>query len=244
MRKKIVKGCIIFMLVCLSGCGQSGDVDTERMTEDVTATEELPEDEDLEPDMQEEMDVDTEEDTEEEQAVAKQPGTASGQLSDDMFSFQIQVGEDIFTLPTTYQDFAEKGYVCDEPDREELEPGVCLIRQEFVKGDTVLFLDVTNLSSDNQSIENCSVTAISVDDTYMLGENYADIFLPKGIQFEVSGRDDIIAAYGEPTELYEGSGEDSYTSLVYRKDFYQEVTFMIDDAKDVICSIRVENMPD
>lgn len=246
MRKKIVKGCIIFMLVGLSGCGRSGDVAAELAAEDVEVTEEITEDEAWEADMEEDEEPDMNEDTEEEagNTEIKQSGTASSELSDDLFSFQMQVGEDIFTIPTTYQDFAEKGYVCDEPDREELEPGLCLVRQEFVKGDTVLFLNVVNLTGEDQPIENCSVVQIGVDSGYMRGEDYVDVFLPKGIQFEVSSKDDLLDAYGEPEELYEDSEEDGFTIIYYRKDFYQEAEFIIDNAKNIICSMQIENMPE
>jgi len=242
MRKKIVKGCILFMLFCLAGCGETGELKTE----ETTVTEEKTDEKSEEKEVSEEIDEDSEtEDFETEEATTEEKKTeaVSSQLSDDMYSFQIQVGEDVFQLPTTYQDFVDKGYVCAEPDREEVDPGLYLVRQEFVKGGTTLFVGIINMTEEVQPIENCSAVSIGVEQFYveMTGDDYPNIILPKGIQFAVSSVDDIIAAYGEPDEIYEG---DAYTSLIYTKDFYQQLDFSVDLEKNALCTIDIENIPE
>ncbi|MDE6432977.1 MAG: hypothetical protein K2L07_01965 [Lachnospiraceae bacterium] len=240
MRKKIVKGCIFLMLLCLAGCGEAGESKTEEavVTEEEMAEKEEEVSEDIDADLEaENSETEAEETTEE-----KQTATVSDQLSDDIYSFQIQVGEDIFQIPTTYQDFVDKGYVCSEPDKEELDPGLYLVRQEFVKGGITLFVGIINMTEEVQPIENCSAVSIGVDQFYVekTGDDYPQIILPKGIQLAVSSVDDIIAAYGEPDETYEGD----YTSLLYRKDFYQQLEFWVDLEQNALCSIDMENIPE
>lgn len=231
MKKKFVKGCIIFMLVCLSGCGQSASP----ATEETDAAEEMSEE--TESTTEEMVENDSSEETDDgEKPEAEE---ASGQLSEDMYSFQIQVGEDVFELPATYQDFADKGYVCDNPDRQELDPGLYLVRQEFVKGENTLFVGIVNLTQETQPIENCSAVSISVDNNYI--GNDEPIIMPKGIQLEVSSLEDIIAAYGEPSETYEG---DAYTTIVYNRGYSQELEFMIDTEANAVCTMDMENMPE
>ncbi len=240
MKKKFVKGCIIFMLVCLSGCGQSASPATEEtdaaeeMSEETeTTTTESTTEEMVENDSSEETDDGEKPETE------KSSGTVSGQLSEDMYSFQIQVGEDVFQFPSTYQDFADKGYVCDNPDRQELDPGLYLVQQEFVKGENTLFVGIVNLTQETQPIENCSAVSISVDSNYI--GNDEPIIMPKGIQLGGSSLEDIIAAYGEPSETYEG---DAYTTIVYNRGYFQELEFMIDTEANAVCKMDMENMPE
>ena len=208
MRKRLVKGCIIFMLFCLSGCGQTDGADAK-------GTE-----------------------------GKNQPATVSDQLSDDLFSFQIQVGEDIFTIPSaTYQDFAEKGYHDKALDFGQLEPGHYVSDQELVNGDTTLFLDITNLTEETQIVKNCPVTAILADYDLMFGKNPAAVFLPKGIQLGVSGKEDVIAAYGEPSDIFKRIDDQNYSILYYTQDSSHEVRIMIDGETNAISRICLVNQP-
>ena len=124
MKKELfVKGCIIFMLscVCVTGCGtpvarQENPVVTEEVTEEITEgiSEEITENISEEPDTEGSA-VTGEIDQEE--AVTQN----LGELSDDLYSYQILINGEIYQVPMDVKTLLERGWELEENMDEELE---------------------------------------------------------------------------------------------------------------------------
>ncbi len=62
---------------------------------------------------------------------------------------------------------------------------------------------------------------------------------PGGIEFGVSTLEDVKAAYGEPSRVYDG---EMYTSLSYEYDIYQNVEIQVDKETNTVSKVDIRNM--
>ncbi len=161
------------------------------------------------------------------------------ELSDDLYSFQVQFNNDVFNLPIKFADLEKMGWVFQDDTSMTLEPYQYLISGTWRMDDdgTRIYTNIINFAPNVLPITDCVVASLSVDE-YDLEEGDAFI-LPKGIQLLVSTEDDIIAAYGEPTELRES---ESFNYLDYEMNYDQNIEFMIDTETGKLVEIALENM--
>lgn len=203
MKKELfVKGCIIFMMLCVNvtGCGAS-----DARQEEPVVTEEVTEDtEEITEDVSEEQDTETSEVTED----ADQKETAaqnSGELSDDLYSYQILINGEIYQVPMDVETLVERGWELDGDIEEELGAYTFDGVRTFYSGDCEIQVDIVNETDSPKPYRECRAVGISVSLSY----NYKGgmtFILPKGIQSGVSTVEDMKAAYGEPTSFSESDG--------------------------------------
>lgn len=74
---------------------------------------------------------------------------------------------------------------------------------------------------------------------YNLKDCTWEIKLPKGIQYGVSTKDDIIAAYGTPSSDYDG---DNYYKMEYKYDSYQTIELYVYKDTGVLEQIKIKNI--
>lgn len=231
MKKKailLVLMMVLMLLVtaCASGGGRDRGKDRESRRDDVEDTE-LEEDED-----------DTEIETEEEEKVTETtPATAPSELSDDIYSFQVSVDGTVYQFPMWAKDFAALGWTYDGDDSQTLTSNQYTVAETWVKGDLEVYTSLINLSMNEVTYKDAAVGGITFDE-YDLKDTNVQIVLPKGIQFGVSTRDDIIAAYGEPTDEYDGS---MYYNMTYEYDYYQEIDLYVYKESGTLDKIEIRN---
>ncbi|MDE6626861.1 MAG: hypothetical protein K2K56_10910 [Lachnospiraceae bacterium] len=228
MKKELfVKGCIFLMLFCLTGCGASDagkeePVVTEEVTEEVTEdTEEITED------VSEEQDTEASavtEDTAKEEAVTQD----SGELSDDLFSYQISINGEIYQVPMDMETLVERGWELEE-DMEELDAYTYYPFCTFCNGDCEIQVNMLNEADSPKPYRECRAVGISVC-LYYNDKGGMTFILPKGIQSGVSTVEDMKAAYGEPTNLSE-----------YEEEEMAIADYEIEWGKKVISFTFVEN---
>lgn len=160
------------------------------------------------------------------------------ELSDDLFSFQIQIDDVIYSLPMKYSDFIAQGFVMKDKDSEKLEPDY-YTWSYFNRGDFRITADIINTEDKEQPISECYIGSIEIDKDNKENGNGVFIALPKGIIFEKSTLEDVKAAYGEPSSMYEGS---LYTKYTYEFGIYQKIEIQIGLESGVVDSINVRNL--
>ena len=159
-------------------------------------------------------------------------------LSENWSDFEMLVEGNIYKLPMSYEEFASYGWQLNEEG--ELRPHQYSLVRAKKDGATVT-LRMINFSINNLPYDKCLVGGINI-------ENYAStsgwpmdsvtIYLPGGIQYGVSGVDDIKSAYGEPSSEYEGS---LYLNLTYKFDTYQEIDLYVYYESGVLEEIDMQN---
>lgn len=177
--------------------------------------------------------------TDTETESTSESSNSTSELSDDIYSFQIKINSDIYSFPMSFDDLISMGWEYIDDDSAELAPNNYSPTERFKLGDLEAYVTMVNLSINTEPISDCTVAGISIDSFQMADVTDVAIELPGGIQYGVSTLDDITAAYGTPSDTYEG---DLYTKVSYEKDYYQDVELYVDSETGFLNEISLENM--
>jgi len=160
-------------------------------------------------------------------------------LSDDLYSFQFYCEGEFYQLPMKYSDFASKGWSLRDAKPEDILPNNSLTNVYMKNGSYDSYIGMYNLSGGDLSFSECMVSTVSAVNFAWPGDT-ATFFLPKGIQYGVSGVQDVLTAYGEPYEKYE---DENITIITYRyeKNISKEIKINIKNETDTIYEISVSN---
>ena len=171
--------------------------------------------------------------------VTSESTDSASELSDDIYSFQMKINSDIYSFPMSYDDLISMGWEYVDDASTELAPNNYSPTERFKLGDLEAYVTMVNLGINTEPISACTVAGISIDSFQMGDVTDVTIELPGGIQYGVSTLDDITAAYGTPSDTYEG---DLYTKVSYEKDYYQDVELYVDSETGFLNEIAIENM--
>ena len=177
--------------------------------------------------------------TDAETESTSESSNSTSELSDDIYSFQIKINSDIYSFPMSFDDLISMGWEYIDDDSAELAPNNYSPTERFKLGDLEAYVTMVNLGINTEPISDCTVAGISIDSFQMADVTDVAIELPGGIQYGVSTLDDITAAYGTPSDTYEG---DLYTKVSYEKDYYQDVELYVDSETGFLNEISLENM--
>ena len=109
----------------------------------------------------------------------------------------------------------------------------------FNKGKNSVSAEVMNLGINEVGLEDSLIGGITVDGSYDIDLTSVSVKLPGGIELGKSTLDDIKAAYGDPSDTYEG---DLYTKVTYEKDTYQEVELSVFKDDNTLKKVDMENL--
>lgn len=142
-----------------------------------------------------------------EQNVEKEEITAPSGLSDNPSDFQFSIDGVIYQLPMKCSDFDTTKFTT-EYDMEKMLYSEALGGAMWCFNDLDLRGLIINPSINGQPLKDCYVINMDINN---YKHNETNVFFAKGIQLNVSTKDDIIEAYGEPesekeydTEIYLG----------------------------------------
>lgn len=180
----------------------------------------------------------TAEDATEAVSEAETVESADDELSDDVYSFQVKLNGEVYSFPMSYADFTAKGWECDEEDAAtEVQPntyGTVTFRNGYLS----IYTDVLNLGINTAPASECSIGGFSMDDYQYEKAPETTLELPGGIVYGQSSLDDIIAAYGTPSDTYEG---DLYTKVSYEYDSYQDINLYVSTETGFLNEVDLRN---
>ena len=164
---------------------------------------------------------------------------STGELGDDIYSFSMEFDGQTLKFPMTYQEFTDMGWELsssEDPDTKVSTNSYGMLT--FNKGASSVYADVINLGINEVGLEDCLIGGISVDGSYDVDLTAVSVKLPGDIELGKATLDDIKAAYGEPSDTYEG---DLYTKLTYEKDSYQEVELSVFKDDNTLKEVDMRN---
>jgi hypothetical protein len=168
---------------------------------------------------------------------AETAGTGMDTLSGDWKDYQLQIGDQVYQFPMTVTEFESLGWKANEDDLSDLQPNQYdMVR--FTKGDAKCTVYVINLGKNTLPARECLAGGISIDHFDWPLEEGTGITLPGGIERGVSDGDAIEAAYGTPSETYEG---DLYKEYTYKTDSYSKIELQVYNETGVLESISLRN---
>lgn len=162
------------------------------------------------------------------------------ELGDDIYSFSMEFDGQTMKFPMTYQDFVGMGW--ELSSREDPDMKISTNSYGFVsfnKGKNSVSAEVMNLGINEVGLEDSLIGGITVDGSYDIDLTSVSVKLPGGIELGKSTLDDIKAAYGDPSDTYEG---DLYTKVTYEKDTYQEVELSVFKDDNTLKKVDMENL--
>lgn len=163
-------------------------------------------------------------------------GADAAVLSDKWSDFQIQIDDQVYQFPMTYQDFLSYGWTSEDSEFPTLEPSQYDLLY-FTKGDVKCMTYVINLAKNNMPADQCLVGGMSID-SFDWDVSVGNVALPGGIVRGESDAAAIEAAYGTPSDVYEG---DLYKKLTYETDSYCRLEMSVDNETGVLSDIEVRN---
>lgn len=220
---------------------ESEEESTEESTEE--SVEESVE-ESIEESVEESVEESSEEPVEEsieessEEPEITEPVVTPTELSDDLYSFQISIDGTIYEFPMWYDQFEAMGWTFKDDPTVKLYSNQYSLADRWEKDDVTIYSQLANLTLNAAPLSKCTVASITLDN-YDLEDSNWEIILPKGIKYGVSTRDDILAAYGTPSDEYEGS---SYYKMTYEYKSYQEVVLYVYLETGTLDKIEIQNM--
>ena len=160
----------------------------------------------------------------EESGGPDEPATASapsGELSDDWSSFEAELNGKVYYLPAHFSEFAADGWTMDD-ESETLSPNTHSTIL-FRKGDQIVYATMLNFTANVLTFNECHIEKLALD--IFDAKRGAKLYLPGGITVGESNSDDVLAAYGEPSDIYEGTSVISYT---YSEGTYSNARIQFD----------------
>lgn len=237
MKKKVLSILLASVLtLSLLGCAKTADA--EPVTEEpatVVEEETVVEETTIEETTEEVIEETTE-------PVKEKPkrnaATAPTELSDDLYDFQISVDGTVYQFPMWAADFEALGWTYDGDASQTLSSNQYTTTERWNKGEFSVYTQLANLSMNTVGITEAMVAGITFEEYQLEGCDW-EIILPKGIQYGVSNTEDVLAAYGDPTDEYDG---ELYYKMTYEKDFYQEIHIYVSKETNVINKIEIQNI--
>ncbi len=161
---------------------------------------------------------------------------AAENLSENLFDFQLSLNGEVYTLPCKYSELSEAGWSMEDIEGNELGAGQYTFSNRISNGDIYLSASLANTEDKTLPMKQCRVGKLSLD-SYE-ADSGAKLVLSKGITFG-STYDEVIAAFGEPTDKYES---EIIITLTYKSDIYSYVKIQLAAKTRTVNSIEIQNM--
>lgn len=175
----------------------------------------------------------------------------SPELSDNPESFQIQIGQDVITVPVAVSSLREKGwdFVSQEEantmvasvfapgeSRFEDHPLIHLINE---RGQSITVF-VRNTTEHDAPVQDCMADVISLSNDNLEYEGI-DVFLPGELILSWSGREKMAEQYGEPDETNKmGDHQTEYTYHLFGEEYGHRIRLGY-GPNNLLHSIWIEN---
>ena len=146
---------------------------------------------------------------------------AKGPTPDALYTYQITIDGDTYTLPCGFEEFQKNGWEMKYAD-QDLAARTRMLNVYLEKGSERIDAQSVNLSSETRKLSECPIYQVDV-----CIKDVTSIELPGGLKFDENTKpEDLVEKYGEPDETYNSEDSDRYT-YVYKQDVYNTVEFTI-----------------
>lgn len=168
-------------------------------------------------------------------AAQQEKGAAT--LSDKWSDYELQINDDILRFPMMVPEFEVLGWEASDDLTETLEPNTYNMYR-FKKGDKTCTAYILNLGMNTMPASDCLLAGLAIDNFDWKPDGTDTITLPGGlIRGEATG-DDIAAAYGTPSDTYEG---DLYTKYTYETDYNSSIEMKVFKESGRLEDITIRN---
>lgn len=162
-----------------------------------------------------------------------------GSYLEDLYEFKVNIGKIAYRLPITYSSMTSRGWIYEGNETITLKPSQYTSQELMDRDDVILLVSFLNVGIHTQEIKDSLIGQITFDKLNLIGCE-TEIQFPGNIVYGTSTKEDVLFAYGEPTDLVEVEGKEQ-EQLVYEQGEFQHVIFTIDKTTNVISSVDMCN---
>lgn len=167
-------------------------------------------------------------------------GNPHAELGTDIYGYQVEYAGNLIQLPMTYDDFTAMGWTLSKNDSPDtmISTGSYGMAT-FNNGEVSAYVDMINFGINEAPLSDCLVGGIKLDLVWGdIDLSSLTVKLPGGIVMGTSNIEDIKAAYGEPSDTYEG---DLYTKMTYQQDSYQRAELYVYKEENTLLQVDLRN---
>lgn len=167
-------------------------------------------------------------------------GNPHAELGTDIYGYQVEYAGNLIQLPMTYDDFTAMGWTLSKNDSPDtmISTGSYGMAT-FNNGEVSAYVDMINFGINEAPLSDCLVGGIKLDLAWGdIDLSSITVKLPGGIVMGTSNIEDIKAAYGEPSDTYEG---DLYTKMTYQQDSYQRAELYVYKEENTLLQVDLRN---
>ena len=234
-KKAILLVLMMALMLVLVACGGNGGRDRGHDRDD--DYEEDRDDEDRDEEEKDDEDKEVAEEEADKPASENVVVNTPSELSDDLYSFQVSIDGTVYQFPMWAKEFKALGWTYDGDGSQTITSNQYTFSETWFKGDAKVYANFLNLTMNELTYDEAAIGGITFEE-YYLEDTDVEIILPKGIQYGVSSRDDIIAAYGDPTDEYDGS---LYYNMTYKYDTYSKIDLYVYKETGTLDKIELRN---
>lgn len=168
------------------------------------------------------------------------PLQTDAELGTDIYGYQVEYAGNLIQLPMTYDDFTAMGWTLSKNDSPDtmISTGSYGMAT-FNNGEVSAYVDMINFGINEAPLSDCLVGGIKLDLAWGdIDLSSLTVKLPGGIIMGTSNIEDIKAAYGEPSDTYEG---DLYTKMTYQQDSYQRAELYVYKEENTLLQVDLRN---
>lgn len=214
------------------------DKDKEKEDENKEKEDKEDKDKDKEEKDKEKEDKDDEDKDKKEDEDSKPSSKKSAKLSDDLYDAQIEIDGTVITLPCMFDDIEDIGLKYNgDADSKMLPSNYMTFAEVFKSDDMTIYAGLINFDVNEQAFSDCMAFQFKVEEGN-IKNNSVDVKMAKDIQLSVSTLDDVIEAYGQPNDIYNGT---YYTRYTYNENNDCEIELSFDVDTDILSSIEIEH---
>lgn len=170
-----------------------------------------------------------------ETSAVETASAAPGELSDDVYSFMFSLNGIIYTLPFPYAEMEANGWVGDDLSEITLNPNQFSLAEPLRNRSQTILVSFVNTTANVLSFSESYIGRISIDEFY--ARNGVELIFPGNITVG-STYEEVIAAYGEPSDVSQGG---AIRSLRYTVNARAQMTLSINIETDLVTRIVMEN---
>lgn len=154
----------------------------------------------------------------------------------DLYAFELELDGVTYSFPTDFAALEAQGWTYLGDKTETLGYNYYSVASRFEKGEARIYATLFNPAWDVKPSGECQVAGLDVELDDLEGLRAV---LPGGIEIGVADKAAAEAAYGAPTDTYEGS---MYTSYTYELDYGCKVELEFDAETGLLSAIDLRNL--
>lgn len=233
MKRFIITLLAISMIVMLGACSTAEPSNKDKIDKETKETASSG----IEADIETEESTSTEKDVKEETGQARGEAPDSGTLSDDIYSFQVEINGDLYQFPMKYSDFTSYGWDFKNDDTEIID-SYSIYSGTFNNNGLQGYADIINFDINARVINECYVSSITIEGCDVNKVDNFSLRLPKGLEYGKTTVEEIKEAYGIPSDT---SDDEYYTNLTYKTGIFQKVDIKVSKETATVETVKIEN---